>query len=170
MYNDLEESVSIVFDEEMIQNDFTFNKVRVKQVYEAIMENNLEAFDDYGLAKLLCMLTYNEFEVLKTNLVDRLGITARIKLNNIEPLYRFYVEKDLRTIRGKDYYKNYIKALSDGSYIEFFKGLPVEELADLRKLVIFSVDFNDSISISSSKKVYDFIASEIKTRNIKKIA
>ena len=61
MYYDLEESHVLTFDEEMVKDDFTFNRVRVKQVFEAIMENGLEPFDDCGLAKLLSMLTFKEF-------------------------------------------------------------------------------------------------------------
>lgn len=170
MYYDLEESHVLTFDEEMVKDDFTFNRVRVKQVFAAIMENGLEPFDDYGLAKLLSMLTYKEFEILKTNLVDKFGFDAQIKLDKIEPLYRFYVEKEIKAIRRKDLYKFYIEALSNGKYVEFFKSLTVEELADLKKIVVFNVDFKDSVSRSASKKLFDFITHEIRTRNIKKIA
>lgn len=170
MYYDLEESDTIIFDEEMVKDDFTFNRVRVNQVFAAIMENGLDPFDDYGLAKLLSMLTMKEFEVLRSNLVSKLGFTAQIKLDKIEPLYRFYVEKEIRDIRKKDVYKFYIEALNNGRYVDFFKSLTVEELADIRKIVVFNVDFNDDVSKNASKKLFDFITHEIKTRNIKKIA
>lgn len=170
MYYDLEESHVLTFDEEMVKDDFTFNRVRVKQVFAAIMENGLDPFDDYGLAKLLSMLTMKEFEILKTNLVEQFGFEAQYKLDKIEPLYRFFVEKEIREIRKKDLYKFYIEALHNGKYVEFFKSLSVEELADLKKIVVFNVDFKDSINRSASKKLFDFITHEIRTRNIKKIA
>lgn len=170
MYEDLQESNVLVFDEEMVKDDFTFNRVRVKQVYAAILENGLEPFDDYGLAKLLSMLTIKEFEILKSNLVNKLGLPAQVKLDKIEPLYRFYVEKEIKNIRNKDVYKFYVESLSNGKYVEFFKSLSVEELADIRKVVVFNVDFRDPLNMSASKKVFDFITHEIKTRNIKKIA
>ena len=93
MYPELKTETILQFDEDIIKDDFTFNKVRVKQVFAAITENGLEPFDDYGLAKLLSMLTPREFEVLKINLSNVLGLRAQIKLENIEPLYRYYVEK-----------------------------------------------------------------------------
>ena len=105
MYYDLEERTTLVFDEDKVKDDFTFNRVRVKQVFAAILESGIEAFDDYGLAKLLSMLTYTEFEVLKENLINKYGISASVKLERIKPLYRFYVEKEINDIRKKDIYK-----------------------------------------------------------------
>lgn len=170
MYDDLKVNDDLVFDEELIKDDFTFNKVRVKQVYAAITENGLDPFDDYGLAKLLSILTIREFEALRTNLVRELGITAQIKLDKIEPLYHYFVEKEIKKIRKKDMYRFYLDALSTNSYVEFFKKLTVEELADIRKVVIYSVDIKDAVNRSGNKKLYDFITHEIKTRNMKKIA
>ena len=54
-------------------------------------------------------------------------------------------------------------------YVDFFKSLTVEELADLRKLVVFNVDFNDDVHRGASKKLFEFITSEIKSRNMKLI-
>lgn len=170
MYPELKTETILQFDEDIIKDDFTFNKVRVKQVFAAITENGLEPFDDYGLAKLLSMLTPREFEVLKINLSNVLGLRAQIKLENIEPLYRYYVEKEIKHIKRKDIYKYYLESLSSKKYLEFFKSLSVEELADIRKVVVFNLDINSKINRTASKKLFDFITFEIKTRNIKKIA
>ena len=170
MYPELKTETILQFDEDIIRDDFTFNKVRVKQVFDAITENGLEPFDDYGLAKLLSMLTPREFEVLKRNLSNVLGLRAEIKLENIEPLYRYYLEKEIKYIKRKEIYNYYLDALNRKQYLEFFKSLTVEELADIRKIVVFNLDINSEVNKSASKKLFDFITFEIKNRNIKKIA
>lgn len=170
MYDDLRASDDLIFDDSAIKDDFTFSKVRVRQVYTAIIENGLDPFDDYGLAKLLSILTVREFEVVCVNLVREFGISAQIRLNRIEPLYRYFVEKEIKNIRKKDIYRYYLDAISNNVYQDFFKKLTVEELADIRKVVVYSVDMNDEINRRGNKKVFDFITHEIKARNIIKIA
>lgn len=169
MYDILGNNDDLVFDEQMIVDDFTFNKIRVKQVYAAITESGLDPFDDAALAKLLSILTIKEFEILRMNLVRELGSSAQIRLDSVEPLYKFYVEKEIMNIRKKDVYRYYLEALSNNAYLDFFKKLTVEELADIRKVVVFSVDMNDALNRSGSKKLFDFITHEIKKRNMKKI-
>ena len=81
-----------------------------------------------------------------------------------------FVVKENSNYTSRDIYKYYLESLSSKKYLEFFKSLSVEELADIRKVVVFNLDINSKINRTASKKLFDFITFEIKTRNIKKIA
>ena len=74
------------------------------------------------------------------------------------------VVRELYRIRTNSLYDSYKNSLVDGTYRELFKSLKVEELADLKKYVSFTIDTSDEENISGSKKIINMITREIKTK------
>ena len=74
------------------------------------------------------------------------------------------VIRELYRIRTNNLYDSYKNSLVDGTYRELFKRLKVEELADLKKYVSFTIDTSDEENISGSKKIINMITREIKTK------
>lgn len=138
---------------------------KIKQVFSAIKENGLNAFDDEALAKLLSIFNRDEYdEFVKRSYNELGGRQALTRMMEIEPYVELLVRNELHRIRNSNVYKLYIDSLSNGKYMEFFKSLRIEELADLKKIINYTVNKNDPNSVSGSKKVITMITKEIKNK------
>lgn len=138
---------------------------KIKQVFNAIRDNGIEAFDDESLAKLLAILNEEELDEFEKNCFSELdGIEALKRVMNVRPLVESIVNKDLYRIRKSDLYRLYIESLNKGEYRDFFKSLKIEELADLKKYVSYTIDSKDELNVSGSKKIINMITKEIKLK------
>ena len=142
-----------------------FSNEKIKQVFNAIKDNGIEAFDDESLAKLLSILSEEEFDLFEARCYQELdGIEALKRLMGIRSFAEAMVVRELYRIRTNSLYDSYKNSLVDGTYRELFKSLKVEELADLKKYVSFTIDTSDEENISGSKKIINMITREIKTK------
>ena len=138
---------------------------KIKQVFNAIRDNGIDAFDDDSLARLLAILNSEELDEFEKNCYRELdGIDALHRIMSIRPLVEAIINKDLYRIRNSSLYEQYKKSLVDGNYRELFKELKVEELADLKKYVSFTIDSASETNIKGSKKIINMITREIKTK------
>ena len=142
-----------------------FSNEKIKQVFNAIKDNGIEAFDDESLAKLLSNLSEEEFDLFEARCYQELdGIEALKRIMGIRSFAEAMVVRELYRIRTNSLYDSYKNSLVDGTYRELFKSLKVEELADLKKYVSFTIDTSDEENISGSKKIINMITREIKTK------
>ena len=142
-----------------------FSNEKIKQVFNAIKDNGIEAFDDESLAKLLSILSEEEFDLFEARCYQELdGIEALKRIMGIRSFSEAMVIRELYRIRTNSLYDSYKNSLVDGTYRELFKSLKVEELADLKKYVSFTIDTSDEENISGSKKIINMITHEIKTK------
>ncbi|MCI8794398.1 MAG: hypothetical protein HFI73_03380 [Bacilli bacterium] len=142
-----------------------FSNEKIKQVFNAIKDNGIEAFDDESLAKLLSILSEEEFDLFEARCYQELdGIEALKRIMGIRSFAEAMVVRELYRIRTNSLYDSYKNSLVDGTYRELFKSLKVEELADLKKYVSFTIDTSDEENISGSKKIINMITREIKTK------
>ncbi len=142
-----------------------FSNEKIKQVFNAIKDNGIEAFDDESLAKLLSILSEEEFDLFEARCYQELdGIEALKRIMGIRSFSEAMVIRELYRIRTNNLYDSYKNSLVDGTYRELFKSLKVEELADLKKYVSFTIDTSDEENISGSKKIINMITREIKTK------
>ena len=142
-----------------------FSNEKIKQVFNAIKDNGIEAFDDESLAKLLSILSEEEFDLFEARCYQELdGIEALKRIMGIRSFAEAMVVRELYRIRTNSLYDSYKNSLVGGTYRELFKSLKVEELADLKKYVSFTIDTSDEENISGSKKIINMITREIKTK------
>lgn len=142
-----------------------FSNEKIKQVFNAIKDNGIEAFDDESLVKLLSILSEEEFDLFEARCYQELdGIEALKRIMGIRSFAEAMVVRELYRIRTNSLYDSYKNSLVDGTYRELFKSLKVEELADLKKYVSFTIDTSDEENISGSKKIINMITREIKTK------
>ena len=135
-----------------------FSNEKIKQVFNAIKDNGIEAFDDESLAKLLSILSEEEFDLFEARCYQELdGIEALKRIMGIRSFAEAMVVRELYRIRTNSLYDSYKNSLVDGTYRELFKSLKVEELS-------FTIDTSDEENISGSKKIINMITREIKTK------
>lgn len=138
---------------------------KIKQIFNAIKDNGIDAFDDESLAKLLSILNQEELDEFERRCFKELdGVDALKRIMNIRPLVEALINKELYRIRRSDLYERYKNAIMKDTYRELFKELKVEELADLKKYVSFTIDPTDEANISGSKKIISMITREIKVK------
>ena len=140
-----------------------FSEEKIKQVFNAIKENGLNAFDDESLAKLLSILNRRELDYFEYNSFKELGNQTRI--TSIRPLVEMYIEADLLRIKNSDIYPLYIESLKKNRYQEFFSSLKVEELGDLKKYLI---NTSNKKNEKATKKIINMITQEIYEREANK--
>ena len=142
-----------------------FSNEKIKQVFNAIKDNGIDAFDDESLAKLLSILSEEEFDLFEQRCYQELeSLEALMRIMSIRPYAEALISRDLQRIRTNKLYDTYKASLTDGTYRDLFKSLRVEELADLKKYVSFTIDRSDDVNMSGSKKIINMITREIKIK------
>ena len=112
------------------------NELKLDQVYNAISENGLKAFDDEALARLLAILNPTELDLFEMEAFSKLGgFAAYDRIRRVRPLIDMIIRSDVYSFKSSSLFKEYIKSLQSRSYREFFKGLTVNDLASIKKYV-----------------------------------
>lgn len=142
-----------------------FSNEKIKQVFNAIKDNGIDAFDDESLARLVSIFNEKEFDLFEQKCYQELGgLEALMRIMRIRPLAETIIMRDLYKIRTNKLYESYKSSLEDGSYRELFKNLKIEELAALKKYVSFTLDSDDEVNMSGAKKIINAITREIKIK------
>ena len=77
-----------------------FSNEKIKQVFNAIKDNGIEAFDDESLAKLLSILSEEEFDLFEARCYQELdGIEALKRIMGIRSFAEAMVVRELYRIR-----------------------------------------------------------------------
>ncbi len=138
---------------------------KIKQVFNAIKENGLNAFDDESLSKLLAILNERELDDFMSRAFEELGgVDALKRVMAIRPFVEAIVNQDLYRIRTSSLFNNYRSSLEDDNYVEFLKTLHIQELADLKKYISFTLITEDENNMSGSKKIINMITRLIKQK------
>lgn len=139
---------------------------KIKQVFNAIKDNGIAAFDYESLARLLSILSPEELdEFIEVSYKELDGAEASMRIMNIKPLVETLINKELYRIRTSPLYTLYIESLTKGEYREFFKNLKEEELADLKKYISYTSKSDDQVNVTGTKKIINIITKEIKMRD-----
>ncbi len=144
------------------------NELKMNQVYSAIRENGLHAFDDEALAKLLSIFNVNELDIFERDAYDKLGGTKGYdRIRRIRPLVEFYTKKEIYDFKNSNLFSRYMEALQNKTYKELFQNLSVTDLAKIKKYV-YLVPHVDNTSIEASKKIIKLITREISRKEANK--
>lgn len=144
-----------------------YSREKIKQVINAIKENGgISAFDDDSLAKLLSILTPEEFEILKQEAYEEFKdfITTK-RIMDIESKVNLLTSHDLYRIRFSDFYLKFIESIKSNEYQNYIKTLSDEQLGDLKKYLTYTLQNNDEYYKSGSKKLVSLIMRERKKRD-----
>lgn len=136
-----------------------FSEEKIKQVFSAIEENGIDAFDDKSLAELLSILNKEELDYFESHAYLKLENSNRI--SRVRPLVDFITKKELLRIKQSDIYGLYIESLKRNQYKEFFRTLETKELSDLKKYIICTTRKDN---VDASKKIITLITQEIKNK------
>lgn len=138
---------------------------KIKQVISAIKENGLRSFNDESLAKLLSILTPEEFEMFLDKSYSELGgVSAVVRINSVRSYVSYLVNNDLNKIYNSDIYKMFLESLKRNEYYAYFKSLTVEELASLKKYLTYNYSNSKKTAKGATKKVINMITKEIRLR------
>ena len=138
---------------------------KIKQVISAIKENGLRSFNDESLAKLLSILTPEEFEIFLDKSYSELGgVSAVVRINSVRSYVSYLVNSDLNKIYNSDIYKMFLESLKRNEYYAYFKSLTVEELASLKKYLTYNYSNSKKTAKGAAKKVINMITKEIRLR------
>ncbi len=144
------------------------NELKLDQVYNAISENGLKAFDDEALARLLAILNPTELDLFEMEAFSKLGgFAAYDRIRRVRPLIDMIIRSDVHSFKSSSLFKEYIKSLQSRSYREFFKGLTVNDLASIKKYVTSTMK-KDKVNISASKKIIKILTQEIAAKEAQK--
>lgn len=138
---------------------------KIKQVISAIKENGLRSFNDESLAKLLSILTPEEFEIFLDKSYSELGgVSAVVRINSVRSYVSYLVNSDLNKIYNSDIYKMFLESLKRNEYYAYFKSLTVEELASLKKYLTYNYSNSKKTAKGATKNVINMITKEIRLR------
>ena len=138
---------------------------KIKQVISAIKENGLRSFNNEALAKLLSILTPEEFEIFLDKSYSELGgVSAVVRINSVRSYVSYLVNDDLNRIYNSEIYKMFLESLKRNEYYAYFKSLTVEELASLKKYLTYNYSTSKSVAKGATKKVISMITKESRLR------
>lgn len=135
---------------------------KVKQVLTAIKENSIKSFTNEELAKLLSILTEEEYDILERKSYQELGgASAQIRISSLRPYVSFRVNKELNEVYNSQIFKLFLESLKRREYYAYLKSLKVEELASLKKYFSYTYAKNNPSTKKAFSKVIQMITKEI---------
>ena len=146
---------------------------KINQVYAAIIENGMDAFQDNDLIKLLSMLNkheldeaekvaYNTFyDKYKSNTV---AFNNSKRLSSLIPLVILIINDKMYKIRASNIINNMNESLIKHEYQEFITKCETSELMDVKYYLSNNVNINDSVNLSATKKLIAMILKELNSR------
>ena len=140
-----------------------FSEEKIKQVFNAIKDNGLSAFDDVSLAKLLSILNKKELDYFEEYAYKELDNPMRI--SQVKQIVLMNIDRELNKIRSSQVYSLYIESIKRDDYYNFFKKLKVEELGEIKKYVINTYTPKTE---KATKKIVNMITQELYVREANK--
>lgn len=137
---------------------------KIKQVFNAIKETNINNYDNESLAKLLSIFNSDELDEFIKKSYNELGFMATKRIMNVIPKINIIVNENIHKLKNTELFKLYTESLNNGMYREFIKSLSIEELAELKKHIYYTVNSNDINNLNGSKKMIEWIVKEIKDK------
>lgn len=137
---------------------------KIKQVFNAIKESNINNYDNESLAKLLSIFNSDELEEFIKKSYNELGFMATKRIMNVMPKINLIVNENIYKLKNTELFRLYTESLNNGMYRDFIKSLSIEELAELKKHIYYTVNSNDVNNLSGSKKMIEWIVKEIKEK------
>lgn len=137
---------------------------KIKQVFNAIKETNINNYDNESLAKLLSIFNSDELDEFIKKSYNELGFMATKRIMNVIPKINIIVNENIHKLKNTELFKLYTESLNNGMYREFIKSLSIEELAELKKHIYYTVNSNDINNLNGSKKMIEWIVKEIKAK------
>ena len=146
---------------------------KINQVYAAILENGLDAFQDNDLIKLLSILNRYELEDADTNAYrifygrygsDTLAYQNSKRISSLVPLVKFIINDKMYKIKSSNIINTMNEALVRHEYGEFLTRCNVDELLDIKYYLSNNVNVKDSVNMSATKKLIAMILKELNSR------
>ena len=141
---------------------------RINQVFEAIIENGLEAFKDEDLVKLLEMLNKEELNKFNNEVYDvfkestgniEVARNASYRINSIIPVVKYVIDNKMFKIKKTNIVDIMNDALVKDKYQEFLTRCEVNELSDLKYYLNNNVNANDPVNLRATNKLINLIIS-----------
>ena len=146
---------------------------KINQVYAAIIENGMDAFQDNDLVKLLSMLNKYELDEAENMAYsiffdkyksDTLAYQNSKRIASVIPLVRFMINDKMYKIRKTNIIDYMNQSLLRHEYHEFFTRCETNELMDIKYYLANNVNVKDPINMKATKKLISMILKELNSR------
>lgn len=143
---------------------------KIDQVYAAIIENGMDAFQDNDLVKLFSMLNKYELEdaeaIAYGKFYDKYKSDATAYQNSkrisaIVPLVKFIISDKMIKIRSSNIVDYMNQALLRNEYHEFLTNCDINELMNLKYYLSNNVNIKDPVNMNATKKMIALILKEL---------
>ena len=146
---------------------------KINQVYAAIIENGIEAFQDNDLIKLFSMLTkyeveeaekvaYSKFyEAYKS---DSTAYYNSKRIESITPLVLLTINNKMDEIRLTNIIEYFNQSLMRNDYHDFVAKCNVDDLMNIKYYLSNNVNVKDPVNIRATKKIIAIILKELNNR------
>lgn len=146
---------------------------KIDQVYAAIIENGLDAFQDNDLIKLFSMLTKYEVEeaerIAYSKFYDyyKSDSTAYYNSKRIEaitPLVLLTINNKMNEIKNTSIMDYFNQAITRNEYHDFVAKCNVDDLMNIKYYLSNNVNVKDPVNIRATKKIITIILKELNNR------
>lgn len=146
---------------------------KINQVYAAIIENGMDAFQDNDLVKLFSMLNKYELEEAENMAYskfydkyksDAIAFQNSKRIASIVPLVKFIINDKMYKIRKTNIIEYMNQSLLKHEYHEFFTRCETNELMDIKYYLSNNVNIKDPTNMSATKKLISMILKELNSR------
>ena len=146
---------------------------KINQVYAAIIENGLDAFQDNDLIKLFSMLTKYEVEeadrIAYSKFSDyyKSDSTAYYNSKRIEaitPLVMLTIDDKMNEIKKTNIIDYFNQAITRNEYHDFVSKCEVDDLMNIKYFLSNNVNVKDPVNIRATKKIIAIILKELNNR------
>jgi len=146
---------------------------KINQVFEAIIENGIDAFSDNDLIKLFSMLNKQELNELYeasydifNKIYDNSTVTNIVvkRIDSIIKIVKIKIDTILYKIKNGTLINSFYESLKQENYQKFIVNCSTNELSDLKYYLYNNVNTNDKDIIKVNKKIINIIIKELKNR------
>ena len=146
---------------------------KINQVYAAILENGLDAFQDNDLIKLLSILNRYELESAENDAYnvfydkyksDTVAYHNSKRISSLVPLVKFIINDKMYTIKSSNIIDYMNEALIKHEYHEFLTKCEINQLMDIKYYLSNNVNTKDKVNMSATKKLIAMILKELNSR------
>ncbi len=146
---------------------------KINQVYAAIIENGMDAFQDNDLIKLLSML--NKYELDEADKLsydkfyekyksDTVAYQNSKRISSLIPLVKLIINDKMYKIRSSNIIEYMNQSLVKHEYQEFITKCETNELMDIKYYLSNNVNIRDEVNLSATKKLIAIILKELNSR------
>ena len=146
---------------------------KINQVYAAIIENGMDAFQDNDLIKLLSMLNKYELDEAERVAYDKFYEKAKSdtvayqysrRIASLVPLVKLIINDKMYKIRTSNIIEYMNQSLVNHDYQAFLTKCETNELMDIKYYLSNNVNLNDEVNVKATKKLITIILKELNSR------